>query len=80
VSDHTIVWFPDAVDELRRLSVRQMTSVLNNVGLLQIDPRPAAATVTSEPDGLFALRADDVIIHYDVLGMVIRILMLALTR
>lgn len=71
----TIIWFPEAVAELRKLSARQITNVLNNVAILAANPRPAQSTVTSLEDGLFALRIDRVTVHYDVVGPTVRILM-----
>lgn len=71
----TVIWFPEAVAELRKLSARQITNVLNNVAILTTNPRPTQSTVTSLEDGLFALRVDRVTVHYDVVGPTVRILM-----
>jgi mRNA-degrading endonuclease RelE of RelBE toxin-antitoxin system len=73
----TLIWFPEAVEELRALSTRAATAVLNNVMLLADDPRPPLASVTSAPDGLYALRLGQVTVHYDVVGDCVRILMIA---
>ena len=72
----TVIWFPEAVAELRKLSARQTTNVLNNVALMATNARPAHSTVTSlVEDELFALRVDRVTVHYDVAGPTVRILM-----
>jgi len=77
VSDYSLIWYPDAVDELRALNTRAAIAVLNNVALLIADPHPPLATVTSEQDGLFAMRVGTATVHYDIVGRTVRILMVA---
>lgn len=77
MSDYSLVWYPEAVDELRALSTRAAIAVLNNVALLIADPHPPLATVTSEEDGLFAMRVGPTTVHYDIVGQTVRILMVA---
>ncbi|HKE66640.1 MAG TPA: hypothetical protein VKB59_18590 [Micromonosporaceae bacterium] len=75
MSDYTLIWYPEAVDEVRALSTRAATAVLNNISLLVSDPHPPLATVTSEDDGLYSMRVGNATVHYDIAGQTVRILM-----
>jgi hypothetical protein len=77
VSDYTLVWFPDAVDELRALPTRSAIAVLNNVSLLVTEPHPPLATVTSAEDGLYAMHIAHTTVHYDIVGQTVRVLMVS---
>jgi mRNA-degrading endonuclease RelE of RelBE toxin-antitoxin system len=73
---YTVVWTPEAVDELLQLHPDNALDVLNNITALARTPYPPFSGRLHD-EGLVALRVGPVSITYEVIGLTIRIIDIA---
>lgn len=70
---YTVVWTPEAADELRQLHPDDALDVLNNITALARTPYPPFSGPLADED-LFALRIGPVSVTYEVIGLTVRVI------